>query len=211
MGGDHGGFSSNERPVTTVTLTKSFWLGRTAVTQAQYEAVMGNNPSHFHGPDLPVESVSWNEAAEFCRRLTQQEQAAGRLPDDFAYTLPTEAQREYACRAGTTEENKENLNAISWHGSIFGCTHPVGQKQPNSWGFFDMQGNVYEWCKDWYGDYPGGSVIDPEGPSTGSSRVVRGGAWNCPATFCRATFRYRAEPGSSQLNIGFRVALSSVR
>ncbi len=194
-----------------VTLSKPFWLGRAPVTQAQYTAVMGSNPAHFKGDDLPVESVSWEEAMAFCRKLTERERAAGRLPEGYVYTLPTEAQREYACRAGTTERYAGELDAIAWYsGNSDEQNHPVGQKQPNAWGFYDMQGNVWEWCRDWYGDYPGGSVTDPTGPASGNDRVYRGGAWFHSADLCRSAYRYHMEPGGRGSLLGFRVALSAV-
>ena len=202
-----GMFTGNERPITTVTLTEPFWLAPTAVTQAQFEAVMGRNPSNTRGANNPVENVSWVDAMEFCRRLTTQEHEQNTLRPEFAFSLPTEAQREYACRAGSTKEYEGDLGDISWYGSILGSTHPVALKHPNAWGLYDMQGNVYEWCLDWYGPYPGGNAVDPTGPTTGTQRVVRGGAWNCPAGFCRASFRYKAAPGDTALNIGFRVAV----
>ena len=211
LGGNHTGLGEKEHPITTVMLTKPFWLGRTAVTQMQYESVIGHNPSNSKGPNQPVEKVSWNDATEFYRKLTEQERAAGRLPEDCVCILPTEAQREYACRAGSTEENTANIEAISWHGSVFGRTHPVGEKQANAWGFYDMQGNVYEWCGDWVGDYPGGSVNDPKGPVSGDYRIIRGGAFNSPASFCRSTFRWEGKPDSRKLNVGFRVALGFIR
>jgi len=144
-----GADRDNERPVTWVTLTHPFWIGRTAVTQGQYQAVMGTNPSDFTaaGRDAPVEQVSWDEAMAFCAKLTEREKAAGRLPASYAYTLPTEAQREYACRAGTTGDYAGDLDAMGWHRANSGnTTHPVGTKQPNAWGLYDMHGNVWERC-----------------------------------------------------------------
>jgi formylglycine-generating enzyme required for sulfatase activity len=204
MGNGHG----NERPTTRVTLTKPFWLGKTAVTQAQYESVMGNNPSRFKGPDLPVDSVSWESANSFCQKLTLMEKTAGRLPEGYGFSLPTEAQREFASTTGGRSEDKGTLESRAWYGSILGSTHPVALKEPTAWGFYDMEGNVYEWCSDWYGDYLGGDQTDPKGPATGTTKVIRGGAWNCPAMFCGSTFRYRHDWESGQINIGFRVMLS---
>jgi formylglycine-generating enzyme required for sulfatase activity len=200
------------RPVTWVTLTRAFWLGRTEVSQAQWQAVMGSNPSGFSGDDLPVETVSWDAAMEFCRKLTERERAANRLPAGYAYTLPTEAQWEYACRAGTTGDYTGTLDAISWYtdNSAY-TTHPVGTKQANAWGLFDMQGNVTEWCLNWYGSYPGGSVTNPSGPASASPRVTRGGGWNFSVDFCRPARRFRSASDSVGKSIGFRVALVPVR
>ena len=212
-----------------VTLTKGYWLGRYQVTQAQYEAIMGTNPSNFKGADLPVEMVNWDEAKEFCAKLTASEKAAGRLPEGYEYTLPTEAQWEYACRAGTTtafnndlnipkesqvKDNPcPNLNKVGWYGyNSDQKTHPVGQKQPNGWGIYDMHGNVWEWCLDWYGAYPTESVTDPTGPEKGSYRVLRGGGWDSNgAYYCRSAHRYYYYPDYNWRSYGFRVALAPVK
>ncbi|MBO7524645.1 MAG: SUMF1/EgtB/PvdO family nonheme iron enzyme, partial [Verrucomicrobia bacterium] len=206
-----------------VTLTQGYWLGKYEVTQAQYEAVMGTNPSVTQGDDLPVQKVSWTDAMEFCATLTKIERAAGRLPEGYEYTLPTEAQWEYACRAGTmtalnsgknlsSTEKCPEMDEVGWYvGNGSNKTHPVGQKLPNAWGLYDMHGNVYEWCLDWYGeDEPASSVTDPTGPETGSTRLIRGGCWNEVAIFCRSAFRNYTTPASSDSYIGFRVALAPV-
>jgi TPR repeat protein/formylglycine-generating enzyme required for sulfatase activity len=203
--------SSDEGPQTQVTLTKGYWLGKTDVTQAQWEALMGSNPSHFKGADRPVEQVSWDDAMQFCRKLTERERAAGRLPEGFEYTLPTEAQWEYACRAGTTGPygGDGNLDDMGWYILNSGdTTHPVGQKQANAWGLYDMHGNVWEWCLDWYGNYPGGSERDPTGPAWGTDRVFRGGAWEYLATGCRSAKRNRSDPGIRNNDVGFRLDLA---
>ena len=202
----------NERPVTWVTLTQPFWLGRTAVTQGQYQAVMGSNPSNFTaaGKDAPVENVSWDDAMAFCQKLTEREKAAGRLPKGYAYTLPTEAQREYGCRAGTTGTYAGDLDAMAWYEpNSGGTTHPVGTKEPNAWGLYDMHGNVWEWCLNWGGAYPGGEVTNPMGPPSGSYRVDRGGGWCGGAADCRSAFRDNNEPGYRNNFVGFRVALAT--
>ena len=208
-----------------VTLTKGYWLGKYEVTQAQYEAVMGTNPSYFKGADLPVEKLSWYDAKDFCTKLTAKEKAAGRLPEGYEYTLPTEAQWEYACRAGTTtalnsgknlsdeadEEECPEMDEVGWYYyNSDEMTHPAGQKQPNAWGLYDMHGNVFEWCLDWYGDYPASPVTDPTGPTTGDYRVLRGGSWYFYASSCRSAYRYEGRLVNYNDNYGFRVALAPV-
>ena len=211
-----------------VTLTKAYWLGKYEVTQAQYEAVMGTNPSNWKGADLPVEQVSWYDATNFCAKLTAIERAAGRLPEGYEYTLPTEAQWEYACRAGTTtafnngkniptasqqwSEPCPNLDEVGWykHNSN-DTTHPVGQKKPNAWGLYDMHGNVREWCLDWYGNYSASSVTDPTGPSTGTYRILRGDSWLSWTYSCRSACRNYDFPDLNWDSYGFRVALAPVK
>ena len=213
-----------------VTLTKGYWLGKYEVTQAQYEAVMGSNPSQYIGADLPVDTVNWSDAETFCALLTEQERETGRLPRGYEYTLPTEAQWEYACRAGTTtalnsgkdlsdEEECSEMDEVGWYWYNAGvesydqgliCTRPVGQKEPNAWGLYDMHGNVYEWCLDWFGDYPTEAMIDPEGPETGKCRVNRGGGWTDRAGDCRSAFRGENFPDSTYNMLGFRVVLAPI-
>jgi formylglycine-generating enzyme required for sulfatase activity len=211
------------KPTTQVTLTQPFWLGRTEVTQAQWAALMGNYPSKHRGDDLPVETVSWTEAMEFCRKLTERERAAGRLPAGYTYTLPTEAQWEYACRAGNTRDYVVGesllgsdymaiLDASAWYANNSGdTTHPVGTKRANAWGLYDMRGNVVERSRDWLGAYPGGSVIDPTGPSSGSARISRGGSYLGGVWDVQATGRNRAGPNVQDYHVGFRVALVPAR
>jgi formylglycine-generating enzyme required for sulfatase activity len=158
---------SNEGPQTQVTISQGFWMGKYEVTQGEYQAVMGSNPSAFPG-DLqrPVEMVSWVDATNYCGKLTQQARKAGKLPSGYVYRLPTEAEWEYGCRAETTtrfgygdDPSYTRLGNYAWYDSNSGqTTYPVGRKQPNAWGLYDMYGNVWEWCLDWYGPYPGGSV-----------------------------------------------------
>lgn len=209
-GGKH-----NEHPQHMVTISKGFWLGKMLVTQGQYQAVMGTNPSDFTtvGADAPVDTVSWDDAMEFCHKLTAQERAAGRLPTGYAYTLPTEAQWEYACRAGTTGALYGKLDEIAWYyGNSGDSTHPVGQKKPNAFGLYDMIGSVWEWCSDWYhDDYPDGNVTDPVGADSGINRVVRGGWWGLPAVYCRSAFRSDYDPSIHFDFIGFRLALAPSR
>lgn len=201
-----------EGPRMRVTLSKGFWLGKTEVTQAQYEAVTGSNPSSFKavGPQAPVERVSWLDAMAFCRKLTERERAAGRLPEGNTFTLPTEAQWEYAHRAGTTGAYTGEPDAIAWYDRNSGATtHPVATKAPNAWGFHDMAGNVLEWCLDWYGDYPGGDVTDPAGPRRGYYRMARGGSWRTDAKLGRAAARSGGSEARVDYTMGFRVALSA--
>ena len=208
-----------------VVLTKSYWLGKYEVTQGQWEAMMGSNPSKFEnaGREAPVEQVSWEEAIEFCRKLTEREQAAGRLPEGYVYSLPTEAQWEYACRAGTTTPfhygNKLSSSEANFDGKYpYGgaskgrylqTTVKVGSYAPNKWGLYDMHGNVWEWCYDWYGRYKKGAVWDPAGRTKGSTRVFRGGGWFSSARGCRSANRSRNWPGIRFNALGFRVALRS--
>ena len=197
-----GGTGSDETQ-HEVTLTKSFWLGRTEVTQAQWEAVTGKNPSNFKGKDLPVETVSWDDASDFCKKLN----AKDLLPAGWRWTLPTEAQWEYACRAGTTGDYAGALDDMAWYDSNSGSkTHPVGTKKANEWGLSDMHGNVWEWCADWYGDYPKGTATDPTGSNDGSNRVDRGGSWDNVGSLCRSAGRRWYSPGFRIYGIGFRVA-----
>jgi len=198
-----------------VTLTKGFWLGKFEVTQSQWQAVMGNNPSRFAGAgNLPVEKVSWNDAIRFCRKLTQVERAAGRLPEGYAYDLPTEAQWEYACRAGSSGPYAGNgiLKDMGWFtGNAGGSTQPVGSKRPNAWGFYDMHGNVWEWVHDWYSTGTTDALADPEGPGTGNWPVERGGGWNSGEDQCRAAKRFIPfGPDGTDGDLGFRLALRPV-
>jgi formylglycine-generating enzyme required for sulfatase activity len=196
----------------TVTLTQGFWLSDHETTQAEYQLVMGSNPSNWKGESLPVERVSWNDAVAYCKNLTERERAAGRITAQQAYRLPTEAEWEYAARAGTTGARYGDLDTIAWHGGNSGeQTHPVKQKAANAWGLYDTMGNVWEWCSDWYGEYPTGSVTDPTGPSSGSFRVLRGGSWVYGAWNARSANRSRYDPGHRLSFLGFRPVLSSVR
>ena len=195
-----------------VMLSRGFFMAETECTQGQWEAVMGSNPSNFKGTDRPVEQVSWGEAVEFCRKLTAKQRQEGVLPEGWEWRLPTEAEWEYAARAGTTGARHGELDAIAWHGGNSGReTHGVKGKQANAWGLHDMIGNVWEWCGDWYGDYPTGSVTDPTGPGSGSFRVNRGGSWYFDAGSARSADRFWFGPGDRISNLGFRLALSSVR
>ena len=198
--------------IHTVTLTQGFWMSDHETTQREYQLVMESNPSNWKGESLPVEKVSWSDAVAYCQKLTERERAAGRITAQQAYRLPTEAEWEYAARAGTAGARYRELDAIAWHGGNSGSeTHAVKQKTANIWGLHDMIGNVWEWCGDWYGDYPTGSVTDPTGPNSGSLRVIRGGGCSDDAGRARSAFRLRYVPGSRYFNLGFRPVLSSVR
>jgi sulfatase modifying factor 1 len=195
-----------------VTLTQGFYLGKYEVTQEQWGKVMGTTPSRLKGPSLPVESVSWNDAMKLCEKLTQMEKVAGRLPEGWVYSLPTEAQWEYACRAGTTTAYffGDSITPKQANNGNIGKTTPVGTYPANAWGFHDMHGNVWEWCSDWYGDYPSGSAIDPVGPSDGSKRVSRGGSWFHNGRFMRSANRGRLTPVTRfNLDLGFRLSLQT--
>jgi formylglycine-generating enzyme required for sulfatase activity len=213
-----------EGPRHRVRITKPFWLGATVVTQEEYQRVMGSNPSKFQGdPKRPVECVSWNEAVEFCRRLSELpgEKAAKRR---YQYQLPTEAQWEYACRAGNPgrwcfsaqpnpspgASEETLLGEYAWfnQNSGDGQTHPVGQKLPNAWGLYDMHGNVWEWCQDWYdgGYYANSPTDDPAGPSGGSYRVRRGGSYGFAAGYCRSAHRFKLDPRYGEPPLGLRVS-----
>jgi len=194
-----------------VTLTKAFYLGVTEVTNAQWSTVMGRVPSEWQDADRPVEQVSWHDAVEFCRKLSAlpAEREAGRV-----YRLPTEAEWEYACRAGSTTQwsfgdDESRLGEYAWYDKNSGHeTHPVGKKKANVWGLFDMHGNVCEWCSDWGEEYPKGAVTDPQGPSGASVRVYRGGNWRIMAGLCRSACRGWDDPSFRPDYLGFRLALS---
>ena len=206
MGGSP--LSDNEREnneaLHRVALTKGYWLGKYEVTQKQWQSVMGSNPSNWTGDNLPVENVSWNDCQEFIRKINSRLNCNARLP--------TEAEWEYACRAGTTGKCAGNgvLDDMGWYNDNSGSkTHPVGMKRANAWGFHDMHGNVWEWCGDWYGNY-GGNATDPTGPASGSYRVLRGGCWLNFARDCRSANRFRFGPGYRSGIFGFRLCCSAV-
>jgi len=206
---------SIEKPQHLIRITKPFYLGVYPVTQSQYEAVMGSNPSNFKGDgNRPVENVSWEDAIVFCRKLTDALRSEGRA---LSFRLPTEAEWEYACRAGTNTrygfgDDAAGLAQYGWFSDNSGSTtHPVGQKKANAWGLCDMCGNVWEWCQDWYdaGYYADCPTEDPSGRSGGSCRVYRGGSWGSDAFSCRASCRRWGVPGYRLYNLGFRL-LSTV-
>jgi formylglycine-generating enzyme required for sulfatase activity len=210
MGSPHGeeGRSKEEGPQREVTITQPFYMGVYEVTQEQYEAVLGQNPSHFKGAQNPVDTVSWQEAVEFCQKLSAKTGTTVRLP--------TEAQWEYACRAGSKTrfgfgDEDEKLGDYAWYASNSESkTHPAGQKKPNAWGLYDMHGNVWEWCSDCFADsYAGAKTEDPPGPDSGGRRVLRGGAWNNIPEGCRSAYRYGSPPDYRDQFCGFRVAVDA--
>ncbi len=213
------GRGPDEGPQTLVTLSRGFWMSKFLVTQGDYLAVMGSNPSGFPGDlNRPVESVSWFDATNYCAALTAQDLAAGRIPSGSHYRLPTEAEWECAARARTTTryyfgDDASSLTNFAWFSANSGfTTHPVGLKAPNGFGLYDMEGNVWEWCQDWYGPYPGGSVVDPQGAASNAQgvKVIRGGAWESFETDCRSARRSTegASPFITDFIIGFRVVLA---
>lgn len=206
----------NERPVHPVRISKGFWMGRFEVTQAQWEAVMGENPSYFRGcQNCPVESVSWNGCQEFIYKLNQKHP----LPGGWSWRLPTEAEWEYACRAGTTGDYNadRDLGDLAWYEANSNrSTQPVGRKQPNQWGLYDMHGNVWEWCLDWYGERysdrsRSGPEVDPRGPSASpwNQRILRGGAWDQNAFECRSADRRHNNPAIKLNDDGLRVVIGA--
>lgn len=206
--GDTNALEDEEKPVHQVTLTGTYYIGQTEVTQELYTAVMGSNPSNFtEGNNLPVEKVSYNDALEFCRQLSS---LTGKH-----FTLPTEAQWEYAARGGhktpstpTLFAGSDDIDAVGWYkDNSDSTTHTVAKKAPNALGLYDMTGNVFEWCLDWYGSYTSDAATDPQGPADGSERVSRGGSWNYPASYCRTSIRACSAPDVTYYMLGFRVVM----
>lgn len=201
MGSEKG--NTNEKPAHQVTISEGFYLGKYEVTQEQWQGVMGNNPSHFKGKNLPVEEATWDDAIAFIARLNAQN-------GGYTYRLPSEAEWEYAARAGTTGEYAGDLDAMAWYWKSFGGrSHPVGCKQPNAFGLFDMYGNVWEWCQDWYHNSYMGAPTDGSAWLSGGEqkyRVMRGGSWKHDASYCRSAYRLRNSWISRHfLNVGLRV------
>ena len=199
----------DEHPAHAVTLTQPYYLGKYDVTQAQYQAVIGTNPSAFVGNDNPVEMVSWDDAQAFCKKVTEQTKDGLRLP--------TEAEWEYACRAGTTTafySSDSDLEPVAWAGYAPYCksTHPVGQKEPNKFGLYDMHGNVLQWCQDRWDEkyYANSPSENPQGSAQGPVRLMRGGSWFSDPTDCRSARRHRAGTWFSSYCIGFRVVMPAL-
>ena len=192
---------SGESPAHSVTLD-GYYIGETEVTQALWTAVMGSNPSYHKGNNLPVEKVSWVDAQDFIKRLSQL--------TGCTFSLPTEAEWEYAARGGSKSlgykyAGSDHIDAVAWYGGNSGSsTHPLAQKAANELGMYDMSGNVWEWCSDWYGGYSSGTQRNPTGPGSGSGRVLRGGSWFNYAGYCRVSYRYRSNPADRGY-FGFRL------
>jgi len=206
---DENGRKLNERQ-HEVTLTKGFWIQTTELTQAQWKAVVGPNPSHFKSdPNFPVEQVSWDDLKEFLRKLN--ERCRSKL-ENLKADLPTEAEWEYACRSGSARrwsfgDDETTLGEYAWFVANSGNkTHAAGLKKPNAWGLYDMHGNVWEWCKDWHGEY-GGDAVDPKGLEKGRHRVLRGGAWYSELATVRSADRYWHNPSYRSSNVGGRIVL----
>ncbi|MBQ5752216.1 MAG: formylglycine-generating enzyme family protein [Bacteroidaceae bacterium] len=201
---------SGETPVHSVTLS-AYYIGETEVTQALWQAVMGSNPSDFNGDNNPVEQVSYDDCITFIDQLNTL--LANQLPADRKFRLPTEAEWEYAARGGNQSKGYQysgsnTLDDVAWYGDNSGSTtHPVKQKQPNELGIYDMSGNVWEWCSDWFDSYSSSAQTNPTGPSSGSYRVVRGGSWDDDAQNCRVPRRMGIAPDRSYRVIGLRLAL----
>ena len=199
-----------EKPAHMVTLTQPFYLGKYDVTQEQYQAVIGTNPSRFKGKDNPVEMVSWDEAQVFCKKLTERTTQTLRLP--------TEAEWEYGCRAGTTStyhsgDADADLGRVAWYDGNSNTTQPVGQKEPNTFGLYDMHGNVWQWCQDLRDEnyYSKSPTENPQGPDHGVARLLRGGSWYDFPMYCRSAIRYRLDPDDRGNTIGFRVVVPAFR
>ena len=217
-------YFDDEQPQHSVKISRPFFLGIHEVTQGQYQAVMGKNPSHFKGSDdLPVESVSWLDAVGFCNKLSERENRTPfyringtevTIAGGNGYRLPTEAEWEYACRAKSATlypfgDDAAKLGEYAWYDSnAESKTHPVGQKLPNAWGLHDMLGNVWEWCADGYDGkyYASSPPVDPPGASEASRRVIRGGGWTATPWLCRPAPRHRSHAGVRDTDLGFRVA-----
>ena len=196
---------NDEGPTHEVELTQGFWMAEVPVTQRLWEAVAGSNPSEFKGADRPVEQVSWSDCDGWLRK-------ANSMTGGLNLRFPTEAEWEYAARAGTTGRRYGDLDAIAWHRANSGDkTHDMKGKKASKWGLHDMLGNVWEWCSDWHGEYPIGRVTDPIGPSSGSLRVRRGGSWFSHASVVRSAVRSGLAQGIRSNNLGFRPVLSLVQ
>jgi formylglycine-generating enzyme required for sulfatase activity len=214
MGSDDREAKSDQKPVHKVTVS-GFSIGQTEVTQELWRAVMGSNPSEFNGKNLPVDNVTWEECQRFVAILNQLLEETGQLPNGKKFHLPTEAQWEYAARGGDkgkgyTYAGSNDINAVAWTRDNSGeKTHPVASKLPNELGLYDMSGNVWEWCQDYYDSYKSGDQTNPIGPKSNTGRVIkRGGSWYyAPEHYFRTTFRYGYYTSTSDSSIGVRLCL----
>lgn len=218
------GRASNEGPQTVVTLSRGFWMGKYEVTQEDYAAVVGSVSPNHYGPKFPVDFESWDTATNYCQKLTEREVTAGHLPSGYIYRLPTEAEWEYACRAGTTtpfgvgdgaslSSTQANFDGgFPYGGAPMGpfrnSTTVGGTFPPNAWGLYDMHGNVWEWCQDIYGPYPGGTVSDPKGATSGTMHVLRGGGFTSTGSGCRTAKRDARSAVYRNFFQGFRIVLA---
>ena len=194
----------DDEPLHEVTLTKGFWLGKYEVTQAQWQSVMGLNPSRFKGPNMPVENVAWEDCQIFINKVNSVLGGAARFP--------TEAEWEYACRAGSNApvSGSGKLSEMAWYDENSDShTHEVGANLPNAWGFYDMHGNVLEWCSDWFSQHHGMKSVNPKGPPNGSFKILRGGCWFFYANDCRSAYRLKRDPCIRNSIYGFRLACSN--
>ncbi len=198
MGSDSNEADDSEKPLHKVILTGGFQIQTTEVTQAQWKAVIGTDPSYYaKGDNLPVELVSWNDCQAFIRKLNEKDPGQN-------YRLPTEAEWEYACRAGTiVDRYREDINEIAWFGNT--GLEPVGGLTPNAWGLYDMLGNVWEWCSDWDGNYSSETAVNPHGSTEGSGKILRGGSWSVDAVRVRASVRASMSPTYRSYATGFRL------
>ena len=210
MGSPDGetGREEDEGPQHQVTISNPFYIGIYELTQTQWMSIMGDNPSEFRGSNDPVANVSWEDCQTFIQNLNQLVQGS--------FRLPTEAEWEYACRAGTTtrfswgdDSSYSQIGQYEWYSSNSNSrTNEVGLKLPNAWGLYDMSGNVHEWCQDWYGDYTSAAVIDPSGSPPGPNHVDRGGDWSFNGSFCRSAYRSCARTDTKSAYLGFRLVRS---
>jgi formylglycine-generating enzyme required for sulfatase activity len=201
-----------------VTLTRDYWIGKYEVTQGEFAAVTARNPSHFPGDsNRPVEKITFFDASNYCATVTLRERKAGRLPAGYEYRLPTEAEWEYACRAGSTNlfgfgDDTSVADQYAWTAeNCDATTHPVGMKRPNAWGLYDTHGNVWEWCSDWFEPYPAAPLRDPVGPATSKYKLFKGGGWNQDVEYARASSRFMMSPSNGIHFVGFRIALSPIQ
>jgi len=201
-----------------VTITRDYWIGKYEVTQGEFAAVTARNPSHFTGDsNRPVEKITFFDASNYCATVTLRERKAGRLPASYEYRLPTEAEWEYACRAGSTNlfgfgDDASVSDQYAWTAeNCDATTHPVGLKRPNAWGLYDTHGNVWEWCSDWFEPYPGAPLTDPVGPATSKYKLFKGGGWNQDVEYARASSRFMMSPSNGIHFVGFRLALGPIQ